>query len=201
MVSLQALQRMTDTHPNSSKNRILPDRIETARFTLMRFQPDDLDDLYLLYGDANVMAIRKIGVQNRDQTAEQLHLICRSWQQLGLGLYAVRDGSTGRFLGECGLRPDSSDPEDGIALSYGLVPEAWGRGFATETSARVLAAGFGNLALDMILAFAKSDHPASLRVLDKLEFVRVPPRTGQPGGVVRSDLERSNWVSLHGTPK
>lgn len=67
---------------------LLPERIDTARCWLRPFQSDDLDDLFQLYGDPEVMTTRKIGVQTREGTASQLAEFVDLWQKRRFGLYA-----------------------------------------------------------------------------------------------------------------
>lgn len=139
----------------------------TERLILRPFMAADGEMLHTLYGDPRVMAIRKIGPQSRAQSDAQLAEILRHWRKHGFGLYAVFDKAGGTFIGECGLRHIEPD-DDEIELSYGLIPEAWGRGYATEASAAVLAQGFGELGLTTIYAIARSDNVRSHRVMQKL---------------------------------
>ena len=51
---------------------------------------------------------------------------------------------------------------------YRFVPEAWGRGYATEAAEASLAYGFDVLGLDEIVAVAYPDNAASRRVMEKI---------------------------------
>jgi len=141
--------------------------LETERLHLRPFTAADGDALYTLYGDPRVMSIRKIGLQSRAQSDAQLREILQHWCQHGFGLFAAIEKADGTFLGECGLRhiaPDSDESE----LSYGLVPQAWGRGYATEAAAAALAHGLDELGLKTIYAIARADNFRSHRVMQKL---------------------------------
>lgn len=143
--------------------------LTTERLLLRPFRASDGDLLFTLYGDARVMAIRKIGLQTRAQSDAQLAEILDHWRTHGFGLYAVIERTSGRFLGECGLRRIAPDDAD-IELSYGLVPEAWGKGYGSEASAAVLAHGLGRLGLATVYAIARADNARSRRVMEKLGF-------------------------------
>lgn len=54
------------------------------------------------------------------------------WDQHGYGVFAVRDRTTGRFVGRCGLR--YLPKLDAVELLYALRADAWGRGLATEAA-------------------------------------------------------------------
>ncbi len=170
--------------------RVLPPMtIETKRLRLRPFDPDDGGDLFRLYGDPRVMAIRKIGVQTREGSDEQLSQILDHWDRRGFGLLAVLDRDAGRFLGECGLR-EMAGRDSPIELSYGLLPVAWGAGLATEASMAVLDWGFGPLGLAAIHAVARADNHRSQRVMEKLGFGLVAERAGARAAVVEYRLAR-----------
>lgn len=176
---------------------LLPDLIETERCRMRPFMLNDLPNLFLLYGDPKVMATRKIGVQNIDQTASQLKDFLKLWGDRGFGLYAVFEKDTGVFIGECGFRPYAPNQSDIIEISYGLRPQFWGNGIATEITSAMLDAGFNGFndfngfARDNIYAHAQSQNGASLGVLSKLGFSRsfIDPLE-LPSGLVRCELRQ-----------
>ena len=144
--------------------------LETERLILRPFTMTDLDDLIPIYGDGEVMAIRKLGVQTAEQTAAELSGIVDHWRQHGFGLWAVIDRQDDTLLGECGLR--YRDPvlagDSEIEISYGLAKSAWGRGLATEASLAAMSFGFHVAGLTRIVAVAKASNHASHRVMEKL---------------------------------
>lgn len=139
--------------------------LETERLTLRPFAAADLDALASIYGDAAVMAIRKLGVQTPAQTKIQLARIIDHWRCHGFGMWAVIDRSSGALIGECGLRQLDQGQ---VEISYGLTQGAWGRGLATEASLAVLEYGFCISGLDEVVAIAKATNLASHRVMEKL---------------------------------
>jgi RimJ/RimL family protein N-acetyltransferase len=56
------------------------------------------------------------------------------------------------------------------SLGYGVDPNYWGRGYATEVACLLLRFGFENLGLHRIWATHHPDNSASRRVLDKVGF-------------------------------
>ena len=84
----------------------------------------------------------------------------------GGGLYAIEAG--GEPVGCAALTTESDDLE----LGYWLLPEVWGRGYATEAGAalrdRAFAAG-----APALRARHAADNAASARVLAKLGFRRL----------------------------
>lgn len=171
--------------------------LATARLRLRPFTERDLDHLARLYGDPRVMQIRKIGVQDRGQSAAQLTAIIAHWQRYGFGLWTVFTSSGGEFLGECGLR--WRDDGSSVELSYGLVPACWGRGLATEASVAALGYGFTTAGLGRIVAIANAANAASHRVMVKLGMAHVETR-GQPNGhrVVEYAIDQAAWQARTG---
>jgi ribosomal-protein-alanine N-acetyltransferase len=57
-------------------------------------------------------------------------------------------------------------------IGWWLGPPYWGKGFATEAVAAVIAVAFRDPRVNVLKAGAFADNPASLRVHDKTGFVR-----------------------------
>ncbi|MBT3535778.1 MAG: GNAT family N-acetyltransferase, partial [Rhodospirillaceae bacterium] len=136
------------------------------RLHLRPFETADLAALIPIYGDVEVMAIRKLGVQTPAQTKAELNGIIDHWQRHGFGLWAVFDKQTDALLGECGLR--YRDPEPEVEISYGLAKSTWGKGLATEASLAVLDYGFRVIGLEEVVAIAKASNLPSHRVMVKI---------------------------------
>ncbi|WP_020591532.1 GNAT family N-acetyltransferase [Kiloniella laminariae] len=169
----------------------------SERLYLRPFRAGDQADLFRLYGNAEVMAIRKIGTQNRAGSDRQLEIILDHWQRRNFGLWAVFDRKNDDFLGECGLREESGEgPEESreVELSYGLLPAGWGRGLATEAAGLMISWGFEELGLPAIQAFARSDNAASLHILRKLGFVYQSDFPEEGYRVSRTSLKQGDWL-------
>ena len=168
--------------------------LTTARLDLRPFRPGDFADLYRLYADPQVMAIRKLGVQTHAQTGRHLDEMVVGWEDRGFGMWAVFAIGSGEFLGECGLRPvGPNDPA--IELSYGLLPQHWGQGYAPEAGAAVLGFGFASAGLAEIVAIARADNGRSRRVLERLGMTLVRTIDGRNHGIVRYAIEAEIWRS------
>ena len=166
--------------------------LKTRRLELRPFAPNDLEDLYRLYGDPQVMAIRKLGVQTQARTQRQLEDMVAQWSARGFGMWAVLERGSDTFVGECGLRPvGASDPA--IELSFGLVPSRWGRGYAPEASTAAVNFGFTVAGLDEIVAIARADNARSRRVLEKLGMKLVRETKGGQASIVRYAIAADAW--------
>jgi RimJ/RimL family protein N-acetyltransferase len=138
--------------------------VETARLQLRTFTFDDLDNLATLLADRAVM--RYVGEgkpATRQETAAALKSIIRHWERHGFGRWAAIDKETGTFVGFGGLRSFEGKPE----LVYHLAKSYWGRGLATELALASLRFGFEEHQFARIVALAKPDNAASIRVMEK----------------------------------
>ena len=162
--------------------------LETERLRLCPFEAGDLAGLVSIYGDPEVMAIRKLGVLDADAAAAQLEAILEHWRAHGFGLWAVFERGREDFLGECGLR--WTDDASEIELSYGLFPGYRGQGYATEAARAALAFGFDERKLVRIVAYSRGDNAVSHRVLEKCGMRRAWFRPTDPFGLVKYVIGR-----------
>ncbi len=143
----------------------------TGRLILHPADESRRADLIAFLGNPAVMAVRKLGVLDHAAASEVVDDMIAHWDEHGFGMYAVTDRATGAYLGECGLRylEDGTVPE----ISYGLLPEARGRGYAREAATATLRHGFEGIGLRRIVAFARGDNTISRRLLESLGFTLV----------------------------
>lgn len=144
--------------------------IRTARLLLRPFTLADSADLHALYGDPQVMRIRRIGVQNIAGTNRELAGLVDHWTQHGFGMWHTSRLSDRKFLGECGLRFREGSDNTEIEVSYGLVPDVWGSGLATEGARAAVRLAFEIMRLPRLVAISRADNLASHAVLQKCGF-------------------------------
>jgi RimJ/RimL family protein N-acetyltransferase len=173
--------------------------LETERLTLRRFTEDDVDHLFDLNSDPEVMRYLTGGEPTpREQIRDEIipfHL--GVYERSQFGTWAADDRSTGDFLGWFHFR---GSPED-IDLGYRLRRTAWNEGYATEGSRALVHKGFTHLGVQRVFAHTMTVNAASRRVLEKsgLVLVRTAPYEGpdiidgSEHGEVEYELTRSRW--------
>jgi [ribosomal protein S5]-alanine N-acetyltransferase len=108
---------------------------------------------------------------------------------------AVTLRSTGELIGSCGAHAREAD------IGYGLSPDHWGRGYATEAAARMLCFAFLELDVDRVTARTLAENEASVRVLKKLgmEFAELRANKEFFGGrswdEVVFAITRAEWAA------
>jgi [ribosomal protein S5]-alanine N-acetyltransferase len=99
-----------------------------------------------------------------------------------------------RYIGRCGLYPARDDNDRIISrqacLAFYLARAYWGRGLATEAGQAFIDYGFNHLRLRRIEAGVNATNGASLRVVEKLGFIRI--RSGEGDGQAWHLYELSN---------
>ena len=119
---------------------------DTARLRLRALRADDLGDMARMDGDPRVM--RYVGdgsTLSRDVVARGLVRPQRYYELYpGLGAWRA-ERAAGRFVGWFCLKYMPNTVE--IEVGYRLVPDAWGKGYATEGAKVVLTYGFETLGL------------------------------------------------------
>jgi RimJ/RimL family protein N-acetyltransferase len=85
--------------------------------------------------------------------------------------FAVDDVESGRYVGSCCLMVEHDAPSS-AEIGYWFLREAWGKGYATEASAAMLALGFHRLGLHRIWGKCHVLNAPSAKVMEKLGMTR-----------------------------
>lgn len=149
------------------------DVIRTRRLGLRPLQASDADRVYALFNNWNV--IRRLSSPPWPYTLEdargfvsQQAKNARDLTKTGFAI--TRDGG---LIGGIDIRISNSEPcRNGPILGYWLGEDYWGHGYMTEAARGFLAHAFDTGVCDVICSGAFADNAASLRVQEKLGFVR-----------------------------
>ena len=187
--------------------------LQTDRLILRRFTAADLDNLFELDNDPEVMRYinggnptSRVIIQN-DILPAFLHY---DEQYPAFGFWAAVDKLSSSFIGWFSFRP-VSDSAGEIALGYRLHKAFWNKGYATEGARALIHKGFTELGVQRIVAKTYEKNLASRRVMEKVgmslvrRFHLVPEDLLQAdtyhaaslevweGDDVEYALERSEW--------
>jgi ribosomal-protein-alanine N-acetyltransferase len=141
--------------------------VETARLRLRSFTHEDLDGLWRIASDPEVMRHMGDGVPfTRDVTLVNLTGIINAFERRGWGRWALEKRDGGGLIGYCGLAHGCE--EIGVELVYLLARGEWGKGIATEAAAATLRYGFESLNFNSIAAVTRPNNWRSRRVMQRL---------------------------------
>ena len=138
---------------------------ETERLILRPLDKRDVDAIYRMRGDADVMRfIRE--PQNRRESADWVELVSSRWANERIGFCAMLEKSSGGFVGWCGIWRLKETGE--LEIGYAVAKEFWGKGLAAEAALAFLDYAFDELNQEKIVAVARPENAASRRVMEKL---------------------------------
>lgn len=144
---------------------------ETKRLLVRKYGIDDSEDFYLLNSNPIVMKYIR-APKTRQQSLQFLHENIGYYDQfLSYGRWALIEKSSEKFIGSFMLRPSISIPNK-IELGYALLPEYWGKGYATESVKAGLEYAFKHLRLPVVVAITQPGNTLSQKVLTKSGFIR-----------------------------
>ena len=109
----------------------------TARLSLRRPTPADVDLIHTVHADARACACNPADMLTTRAEAEDLYRRWDDhWQKHGCGYWIVHADRKG--LGFCGLKVMTLNDRRVLNLFYRLDPSAWGRGVSTEAATAVV---------------------------------------------------------------
>jgi RimJ/RimL family protein N-acetyltransferase len=140
------------------------------------------------------------GVWAPDKVADALGEWREQWGVGGRWYGALLRRESLEAIGTAGVTKDTIPGEPGPELSWFVLPEHQGRGYATEITVALLHVAFEDLAAGRVLAETHPANPASNRVLEKVGFACLGERHHAydylPGfdRQVLWELSREDWV-------
>jgi RimJ/RimL family protein N-acetyltransferase len=126
----------------------------------------DLDFFATLLGDERVGRTLG-GVRGREEVAGFLAMHREHWDRNGFGYWVWRERSTGEPVARGGLQCAQVEGQEVFEAGWAVLPERWGRGYATEIGRAAIEAG-AQLGLAPVVAYTLPDNAASRRVMEKL---------------------------------
>lgn len=162
--------------------------IDTPRLRLRPCTPGDTPALHALWTDPDVRRhLWDDELITRERAAATVAAGVASFADVGYGLWVAVPRDADRLVGFCGLRIAAASDE--AELVYGIAPDRWRHGLATEAVRAVLAHAFGTLALARVVGETDPPNAASLRVMEKAGM----RRETRGGAVVRFVATREEW--------
>ena len=149
--------------------------LTTARLRLRQWREEDLAPFAALNADPQVMEFFP-KVLTRAESDVVAGRIRDHFARHGFGLWAVEAPGVVDFMGFVGLAVPSFEAHftPCVEIGWRLAREHWGHGYATEAATAALAFGFGDRALEEIVAFTVAANIPSRRVMGRLGMRRLP---------------------------
>ena len=144
--------------------------IRTERLLLRPFQAEDLDLIYRLYSNEEIMRYMPFDLMDLSAAEGHLARILRDLEAdpvLNYELAVIRQ-DTGEGMGRCHIQ---IDPDTDTGMIGWLLPvEDWNKGYATEITEALKDYCFSTLHLHRVNALCNPENQRSRRVLEKCRF-------------------------------
>lgn len=145
--------------------------LETSRLRLQPCRVEDTELTHTLWTNDRVRRfLFDDRVISQDEARSFVEASLANFERYGYGLWLVFARGTNRLVGFAGfLRSEEELPN----LIYGIHPDFWREGYATEAAGAVLRYAFESLGLSQVKADVDEPNVESVRVLEKLGMKRV----------------------------
>lgn len=148
--------------------------IITDRLLLREITWNDLEDIHRLHSKPEVDEFNTLGIpESLDETRELMRpdIEIRERDPQVRFTWRIILASTGDFIGLAGMILSNDKFRLG-EIYYKLLPEHWGKGYATEVTKGLIVAGFDQFNLHKVEAGVAIGNERSIRVLEKVGMTR-----------------------------
>jgi RimJ/RimL family protein N-acetyltransferase len=114
--------------------------------------------------------------RNREEADDLFDLVRALGAENGFGWALAEDRVTGAPLGFTGLAKIRNEEAicAGVEIGWRYVPEAWGKGLASEAAGALLVHGFEEIGLERIVAYAVTGNAPSIAVMRRIGMTARP---------------------------
>lgn len=169
---------------------------ETNRLILRKLKGSDLDDIFKMRKDPEVMRFIREPQTDIGSSVKWIDMMIDKWDDHKIGFCAVVEKETEAFVGWCGLWELKETDE--IEVGYAIAPGHWGKGYATEAAHRCLQYGFDDVGLDRIVAVARPENEASQNVMKKIGMTYVRKGIFYEKELVQFAVTKAEFEKLNG---
>lgn len=195
--------RTVPTLPSPATGAACLPTLVAPRLQLRWLEADDLEDLYAVFSDPDVMRFWSHAAwPHRDEASIYLEAIQRGFEQGSLFQWGIALRGDNRVIGTVTLY--AIDHAQGRAeIGFALARGHWGRRYAREALTVLLEHAFGTLGLRRIEADVDPRNQPSLRTLEAIGFRRegyLRQRwqvAGEMQDSVIMGLLASDWAAAH----
>ena len=143
--------------------------LQTRRLRLMEWRHADFAAFRPIAKDPDVMRYISDGIPWSDEGIREFigrqirHAAARRFC-----LWRIARNPDGKTIGFCGLQPLKLEGQREVEIGWWLAKNCWGRGLATEAARTVMRFAFDDAKLRRVIAIARPENLASIRIMRKL---------------------------------
>lgn len=148
--------------------------VETARLRLRAHTAADFEACLPMWNDPIVTRFIGGRAYTGEEVWQRIQRYAGSWMLLGHGFWVIEDKATNKLIGEIGImdaRRDIDPPfGDDREVGWALLPEAHGKGYASEALEAVLAWEARTYNAPCLVALIDPDNTPSIKLALKFGF-------------------------------
>jgi len=144
-------------------------KLNTKRLIIREVTWDDLDDIFILESCPEIDEYNTLGIpDNKNDTRKHLRPFIQDQKEETRKKYcwSICLKTTNDFIGLIGMNLSADRFKMG-EIWYNLMPNHWGKGYATEVTKRIIRFGFEDKNLHRIEAGVATENKRSIKVLEK----------------------------------
>lgn len=155
-------------------------RIETERLILREIDPErDFENWARSMADERTVRFTDGRVLDRALAWRHMAALIGHWQIRGYGFFSVEEKGTGEWVGRVGPWYPEGWPEPEVGWT--IMPEHWGKGYATEAGRAAIDYAFSELGWKRVIHVIIKGNERSIAVAKKLGSTFICSAKGLPG--------------------
>lgn len=148
--------------------------LRTERCLVREITEDDVDELYEIYKDIDVVKYMENLCEDKDEEREYTRkYIENMYGFYGFGMWIVQRLDNGRIIGRAGL--NVREEYDDLELGYIIRKDEQKKGYAKEVCEAILRYAVEELEVQDLNAFIHPDNTDSIKLINKLHFHKKEP--------------------------
>ncbi|SES42305.1 GNAT family N-acetyltransferase [Psychrobacillus sp. OK032] len=147
--------------------------IETKNLLLRRMVESDRNDIHEMRKDPQMNEYTDSKEdENVSETTAYIEKMSKGIEQNKWIIWAIEHKLTQKVIGSISIWNINVELKSG-ELGYGIIPSFQGKGLMKEALQNVVKYGFNEMKLKEIVAFTEENNIASLRLLEKCQFLQI----------------------------
>ena len=140
--------------------------IKTERLIIRRIVENDLNSIYSLLSNQDVMRYSLHGIYSMEETKEWISSLINYYKNNLFGMFAIVEKNKNLLIGICGLIPLEKD-ENRYEIAYRILPEFQGKGYVTEAVTIVKNYAIKREICEFFALIEEENKP-SIRIAEKI---------------------------------
>ena len=141
--------------------------LETKRLFLREMTMSDLDALFAVLGDKEIMQHYPYSF-DEERVRSWIERNMKRYTDDGFGLWAVCLKDTGEMIGDCGLTLQNIDGQMLPEIGYHIRKDQQRKGYAKEAAAAVRDWAFGNTEYPALYSYCKYTNVGSFKTAESI---------------------------------